>query len=184
MIARIPLMIRLLLLILIHGGIIGWMIWDRAQILRTGTEVRLSVRPIDPRDLFRGDYVILSYDISRLNTAALSGDDKFDRREQVFVTLERRDGAAWQPIAVHRDHPDPKTGQIIIAGTVNWSSVKELAVSYGIESYFVPEGTGRDLERKRDKASIDVLAAIAPDGRAAIKGLYVDGKLEVVEPLL
>ena len=41
-------------------GFLVSMIAGRASILRTGQEVLLDVRPIDPRDLLRGDYVILN----------------------------------------------------------------------------------------------------------------------------
>ena len=45
--------------------VLGWMIWDRTSLLANGREVVLDVVPVDPRSLFRGDYVILGYDISR-----------------------------------------------------------------------------------------------------------------------
>ena len=44
--------------------------------------IRLAVIPVDPRDFFRGDYVILSYGISRLDAGALEGIDRL--REQAF----------------------------------------------------------------------------------------------------
>ena len=47
-------------------GFLGWMIAGRAAILRDGAEALLKVEPIDPRDLLRGDYVRLGYEISRI----------------------------------------------------------------------------------------------------------------------
>jgi len=38
-------------------------------LLRTGTYITLRVVPVDPRDLFRGEYVELRYDISTLRVA-------------------------------------------------------------------------------------------------------------------
>lgn len=40
---------------------IGHMVSDRVQLLRSGREIVLPIVPVDPRSLFRGDYVILSY---------------------------------------------------------------------------------------------------------------------------
>ena len=51
-----------------------------------------------------------------------------------------------------------------------------LRVTYGIESYFVPEGTGRTLESERNKERVSVVIAVRGDGRAAIKALQLDGK--------
>src|SRR5437867_3948101 len=38
-----------------------------------GERVKLKVVPVDPRDFFRGDYVVLSYDFSRFDPASFSG---------------------------------------------------------------------------------------------------------------
>lgn len=40
--------------------------------LREGTVVLLETRPVDPRDLLRGDYVILNYNISTIATNLFS----------------------------------------------------------------------------------------------------------------
>ena len=47
-------------------GFLSWVIAGRAAILRDGQEVVLKVEPIDPRDLLRGDYVRLGYEIGQV----------------------------------------------------------------------------------------------------------------------
>jgi len=49
-------------------------------------------------------------------------------------------------------------------------------VRYGIESYFVPEGTGKALETQVRDRRIAALVAVDRGGNSAIKGLKVDGK--------
>jgi hypothetical protein len=49
------------------------MIGLRAIPLVTGHTVLVRVQPVDPRDLFRGDYVILSYDFSRASRDSIQG---------------------------------------------------------------------------------------------------------------
>ena len=49
------------------------MIGLRALPLLTGQTVLVRVEPVDPRDLFRGDYVILSYDFSRVPPQEIEG---------------------------------------------------------------------------------------------------------------
>ena len=58
---------------------------------------------------------------------------------------------------------------------------RRLGVSYGIESYFVPQGQGVAIERT-EKARIEVVAAVSPSGDAAIKRLLIDGKPVHSEP--
>ena len=56
---------------LIQIALIGLMVADRVMILRTGVDVALQTRPLDPRDFLRGDYVVLGYDISSVPAGAL-----------------------------------------------------------------------------------------------------------------
>jgi len=47
-------------------AILSGMLVAHAWPLWTGEPIYLAVRPVDPRDLFRGDYVTLGYDIQRV----------------------------------------------------------------------------------------------------------------------
>ena len=53
-------------------GFLGWLIAGRAAILRDGQEIVLKVEPVDPRDLLRGDYVRLGYEISSIPVSRIS----------------------------------------------------------------------------------------------------------------
>jgi uncharacterized membrane-anchored protein len=48
-------------------------------------EVLLQTRPVDPRDIFRGDYVTLSYDISDFNR--ISNDLRASNHKAVIKAL-------------------------------------------------------------------------------------------------
>jgi GDYXXLXY motif protein len=43
--------------------VLTWMLVSHAWPVWTGETIYLRTRPVDPRDLFRGDYVVLAYDI-------------------------------------------------------------------------------------------------------------------------
>lgn len=195
LLARIPLIGRMFAaMLLLCGGLLA-LVESRAAILRSGTEVRLRTVPVDPRDLFRGDYVVLAYPMSIV--AAAPGEAKGLRRgDTVYVTLARDAEGFSQARAVAAARPAPGEGEVVIAGRVlstgacalNESGQADcgagagrLRVAYGLESYFVPQGEGRRIETV-SKARIEVVAAVAPDGTAAIKRLLIDGKLVYAEP--
>ena len=69
--ARTPKIVLFGAAALVQVALLTVMIVDRVQILRDGKEVTLQSRPVDPRDLLRGDYVVLGYDISQLPAGAL-----------------------------------------------------------------------------------------------------------------
>ena len=162
---------------------LAWMIYDRIMLIETGREITLNTIPVDPRSLFRGDYVILNYEISRLELKALQGDIDFEPDRAVFVTLQKSADATWQPVSIVKSLPATAgEDRIVLRGTVR-SAGMTLRITYGIESYFVPEGEGKRLEDLVRERKLQVLLAVAPDGEAAIKGLLIDGELQYEEPL-
>ncbi len=139
--------------------------------LRTGREVLLKTQPVDPRDLFRGDYVVLNYEISSLDLSMFSGRaDEFMPGDRVYVALDPNNKCA-SPIGIYK--AEPKTG-IFVKGTVRSMSGNNLSVKYGIENYFVPEGKGREIEGSRGD-NLVIRASVDRFGTAAIKDLLING---------
>lgn len=151
--------------------------------LATGTPVLLKTEPIDPRSLFRGDYVILNYAISNLDQEALPGDGDFERYDPIYVLL-RKGADYWEPVSLHRDRPRIPPDRVAIKGEVLWPiGENEISVRYGIENYFVPEGEGRALERPEDDQKISILVAVDRYGNAGIKAVLVNGEVRYEERL-
>ncbi len=178
-------------------GLLGYMIADRALLLQNGKEIRLSVIPVDPRDMLRGDYVVLSYDLSRIHSGRVLGDDVFVNDQTVYVTIEQDASGAWKPVAMHET--PPAAGTFLRGTVVRWAEVSAepgddcsasngncagYDIDYNIEKFFVPEGTGREIENLRNDQRVAVDVAVAGNGQAALKRLLVDGVARYDEPLL
>jgi uncharacterized membrane-anchored protein len=164
---------------------------DRAQILRDGTEVSLQTRTFDPRDLLRGDYVALAYDISQLPSGALRNQPAGSHNPIVFVKLAPKRDGSYEAISVHADAVAVTNSEVLIRGRVAYgtncgadgrSFCDKLLIHYNLESYFVPEGEGKKLEQARNNRKLMVVAAVLPSGRAAIKRLLLDGEPVYEEP--
>ncbi|MBL4863987.1 MAG: GDYXXLXY domain-containing protein [Rhodobiaceae bacterium] len=56
-------------------------------------------------------------------------------------------------------------------------------LSYPLDSYFVPEGTGTEIEEYRNERALGVIVALNEEGDAAIKGLMMDGEKIYDTPL-
>ena len=140
--------------------------------LRTGEEVMLKTRPVDPRDLFRGDYVILNYEMSTLDRNSLPTDAaNFTENDKVYVTLNKQENYGI-PSGIYKNQP--KEG-LFIKGTVKNVRDSQVTIEYGIESYFVPEGKGWEIQRQSGR-TLEVKVAIDKFGNAGIKTLLVDGQ--------
>jgi uncharacterized membrane-anchored protein len=175
-------------------ALVGWQLLlllslmaSRWTILARGTTVLLSTIPMDPRELFRGDYVALRYSISSLDLDRLAPRavrPLLDAGNVVYVVLSPSPGGArlpWQAVALLEREPtaedraryDP--GAVFIRGKVTSRWKNTVEVRYGIESYFVPEGEGWHLERAAGKGLI-VEVKVDPHGRSAIHRLLLNGK--------
>jgi uncharacterized membrane-anchored protein len=170
-------------------SVLAGMVIDRVRLLKTGREIVLPIVPVDPRDLFRGEYVRLGYDISTVPTRLLEGPAP-GQNDPFYVVLEKNAAGAWLPIKIVRDMPREASPDRIVlkARTLHgWridpAHETSVQLRYGIEGYFVQEGRGRQLEDLSRQQKLAALVAVDAGGNAAIKGLLVDGKLQYEEPL-
>jgi len=128
--------------------------------LATGTHVLLHVEPVDPNDPFRGEYVALDYDISRVPVAG----ETPRAGSQVYVVLEKR-GRAWTgDRAVVERPPDDET---FIRGELG-----DGRIEYGIKTY-VQEGESPRYERAIARQELYVAVVLEDDGRAQIDRLVI-----------
>lgn len=140
--------------------------------LKTGQEVLFKTIPVDPRDLFRGDYVILNYEISTLDITSLPKDfSNIEVNDKIFVTLKKEKNYGI-PTGIYKRLPENK---LFIKGKIKDITNNKINIEFGIESYFVPEGKGREIERQRGE-NLEVKVAIDKFGNAIIKSLVIKGK--------
>ncbi len=182
------LLVGALVISVLQIGFLSWSIAGRAALLRNGAEVLLKVQPVDPRDLLRGDYVRLGYEISSVPAAlfvpAISGDPDYVERPVWVLLRPGADGVfAAQAAAFDREAlPAPAAGEVVIAGTVDGSpgTGGSASVSYGIERFYLPEGEGRPIEVDMRTRPFFVVAAVGDSGAAQIKR-FLDGTTVLFE---
>ena len=173
----------------IQTAALAWMVYGRVSLLRDGREIVAEVIPVDPRDLFRGDYVVLGYSFGRgevpVPVSTVQGDT-------VYVTLKPTGPGQWEPVSAEGSYASLTGGpdNVLLKGIVSYVSqatpaeLPKASVRFGIESYFVPEGTGLALEQMVRDKKISAVLAVGGSGAVAIKALTVDGKRIHEEPLL
>jgi len=174
---------------LVQTAALASIVYGRVSLLRDGREIVAEVVPVDPRDIFRGDYVILGYAFGRADVAVPPGTVQGDT---VYVTLKPVGIEQWEVVGASATNDTPQDpAQVVLKGIVSYVSAAATAteppkasVRYGIESYFVPEGTGLELEQQVRDKKISAVLAVGPSGDVAIKALVVDGKRLAEQPWL
>lgn len=164
--------------------------------LRNGIEITLKTVPVDPRDLFRGDYVVLHYEISTIDLNSYPIDQEYLYHDMDYVVTGNRvnkitsvkegdeikvvlDSVGQNVYHVSKVYKklSPKKNEIYLKGKVTKLNDynNTIEVNYGIESYFVPEGKGREIERARGGDTL-VKVVVDQSGRSVIKSVSVGDK--------
>ncbi len=151
-------------------GLLGGMILIETLPLLIGERYVMRVTPVDPRDFFRGDYVILNYDVNRLTLQ--EGEENVSpwirnaqhNDEAVYVPLERDgDGTHWTGTTASLIRP--ASGKYL-RGRVSGDYRQPL--QFGIEAYYVQEGQGKVFEEMIRSKKLSAEIAVAPWGQAKL----------------
>jgi uncharacterized membrane-anchored protein len=147
--------------------------------LHGGKTVLLETRPVDPRDLLRGDYVTLNYKISSVSRnkfePPLEKEKNIEYGTKIYVALAKcQTNDFWEVTRANLKSFKPHRNEILVCGkhSYTWRNSLEtnsIHVDYGIEKYYVAEGTGNP------KGKLTVKAAVSSSGNMLIKEVYVDG---------
>ncbi|MBR9702719.1 GDYXXLXY domain-containing protein [Candidatus Woesearchaeota archaeon] len=135
--------------------------------LLTGSKIVLATRPVDPFDLFRGQYMTIGYEIANIWSVS-----NFAVGDKIYVVLNEDEGGIWRQTS--SSHSRPEQG-MFIRGKVLRVSGESVRVEYGIEQFF--------FERHADlpTRNITVEVSVASSGRARLSQMLHNGEpLEIV----
>jgi uncharacterized membrane-anchored protein len=180
---------KLKLLILVLGLQTAWMLgttFVQERALTMGKVILLETRPVDPRDLLRGDYVILNYKISDVPWSTFSPPltNSLPAGQEVYIALEPR-GQFYEISRAATNKIEAAGEEVVLKGKSQawWNGTPQSTdhVEYGLERYYVKEGTGNPLGK------LTVQVAVPSSGRGLIKQVLIDGKpyaeaMKVVPP--
>ena len=157
--------------IVVLAGMIGL---HSLPLLR-GKTVLLRVQPVDPRDMFRGDYVTLTYGFSRLPANAIPAlpdahaneSARLQGRTIYMQLIPETDGEHYRGGTYSLT---PPSEGLFLRGTVSgWNMI-----NFGIDRYFVQAGSGHTYEDAVRSRHLWAQVAVAPYGQAAVTGLKIE----------
>ena len=148
--------------------------------LYLGKEIKVRVNLYDPRDLFRGNYVSLSYDFSDFSNLQQSKFDEktgveidiydrnFSKNDEIYAILKQDANATY---AFDKFSFTKPKGALFLAGKFDGYSF----VKYGIEEFYMPTKKAKQTEREMMDQDVDAVAVlmVMDDGRARLKDLII-----------
>ena len=165
--------------IVLQVALLAYMAAEREWVVRTGRTVYLRTAPLDPRDVMRGDYVRLNYEVTRVPRALWQGApaDTNSAREwpprdtKVYALLREDEEGVAELVALSDQRPGEG---VFIRGRSEPSWGQHVSVRYGLEAYFMEQGKALELEQRQPRDGIQVplemAVAVNARGLAVLKG--------------
>jgi len=194
--------VLILIVLLVQISVVSGLYFTNFIVIDNSFEAKLKLVPVDPRDFFRGDYVILNYEISLVKNYDYFGPD-LKQGDKVYVNLYQNNYGSKIPELVfsyisenepYFNENDPSS--FFLKATVKYAykmpeqnqsfdqfgvnsgsnnQYSEIGLDYGLEQLFIPEGSGRNLSLE-NKSSFGIIK-IDPKGNARVDRLEIDGKI-------
>ncbi len=143
----------------------------------TSDRVRFEVVPVDPRDMMRGEYIILGYEFSRLPEDVTLIDETIksyktnmvsnQKSINVYVTLTFNLKEDIYKGIFFASTP-PTKGRYL-RGKLNSNN----QITFGIEAFYLQEGKGQIYEQAIREKKLVAEVYLAPDGSAQMKQVHI-----------
>ena len=169
--------IKLLILVLALQS--AWLLGTAAvqeHALATGKVILLETARVDPRDLLRGDYLILNYKISDVSVNLFSPPATKDlpNGTKVFIALAPATNQFYVVVRASANEFTPATDEVLLKGRSAWlrwtAATNSIHVECGLERFYVSEGTGNPVGK------LTAQVVVPASGRGRVKEVFVDGK--------
>lgn len=147
--------VAIMIVIVLQISFVGYQYFNNEHVLSNGALIKLELEPVDPRSLLQGDYVVLNYEISTIES--LSDQLKAGQKIQLVLSLnEENDFHEYAGIYYVNGEPNKPyqrlENDVVINGVADGSN----GIIYGIENYFIEEGTGLEIEQEASYAYVRV----------------------------
>jgi uncharacterized membrane-anchored protein len=125
--------------------ILGGFLFYQQTRLTGGHDIWVKPQPVDPRDMFRGDYVIFTYDFSRFQKDYYTQGGYSEENTELYAILSNQTGGYYQ-LERFSTQPPEDMNTIFLKGRAVDGLHEGAVITYNIESYFVQEGEGKEYE--------------------------------------
>ncbi len=138
--------------------VLGYMVFDRENIISNGTRISLSTAPIDPRDPFRGDFVRLRYALNNLQNAPVRWqpeDYSAEKGDKVYAILSLQPSGLHELEYFTNIKPENLSSpeKIALRGRISQHNAsfdnRRHGIKFGIEQLFIEQGSGLDIEQRQ-----------------------------------
>ena len=154
------------------------MIWEKEDIIESGTEYKFRTAPVDPSDPFRGKYITLNY---KDNTFKCTDESLWKKGDKAFVSLiTDKDGfAKIGDVSKHKPEDNNSYLKAKI-GHVTQDGSNMLTVDYPFTRFYMEESKAGPAETlyqevERDSSVTTYALVVIKKGNAVLRDVLIDG---------
>ena len=157
------------------------MIFDREDVLATGTEYKFKIAPIDPSDPFRGKYITLNY---VNNTIDVEDNQFWTDRETVYVTFFTYDDGFAGINNISKEKPsntqDFLKTKLRLTNPDILDRFVKLVIDLPFDRFYMEEFKANDAEQAyskslQDTGKVTYALVMIKNGAAVLKDVLIDG---------
>lgn len=135
-----------------------------------GKEILLQTTLYDPRDMFRGDYVRLSYGFAGIYELD-KRDSNLSKRQQlhgakIYAILKQDKDGKYKFDRYSFEQPNDG---MFLAGRVDYNTA-----NFGIEAFFMPPKKAQQMERDMMEFNATAVISVMDNGKARIKDIVLE----------
>jgi uncharacterized membrane-anchored protein len=163
--SRVAFLVAVLVQVALMAAVPATKVWVRS----TGRPVLLTLRPADPYDPFRGYHLVLAYDIG--DASRFENADLANGRRTLWTILAIDDEGIGRPVRFANERPASlAANEIVLRGKARGGRI-----TYGIETFYIPEKGRGDLETRFREGLADARAEVRVGGTrdAALVALHL-----------
>ncbi len=157
------------------------MIFDREEVLESGTAFKFRTAPIDPSDPFRGRYITLNY---LDNTQEVRDNGYWADRETLFVTFYKDDNGFARIFSISKE--EPSGTKDYLKTTLSLMDPDEmdrdvtLLLNYPFQRFYMGEFKAKDAEKAynrslQDSSGVTYALVMIKEGEAVLKDVLIGG---------
>ena len=133
-----------------------------------GKDILIRTTVYDPRDMFRGDYVRLSYGFAGIYELDKRGLSK--RRQlhgtEIYAVLKQDKDGKYKFDKYSFEQP---SGGTFLAGRIDYNTA-----NFGIEAFFMPPKKAQQMERDMMEFNATAVISVMDNGKARIKDIVIE----------
>ena len=150
--------------------LLGMTIKPQATVL-LGHEIVLETKAVDPTDLFRGDFVSISFAISDIPKSKVALPIERVNNKNLYVSL-KQEGKYYVVDQVSENKP---LQGVYLKGKFQeiynqFNEAGKFRVDYSLDKYFVKQGSGGDLQKSSNSGGLVGTLKVL-DGYGVVTGL-------------